>query len=141
MKLGPVTLAQPGARMSGRRVQLGQENMLTVQVNRDGVAAAGVPVEVVFQDDSMESGVTDPSGAFNYTYGPEAYGQTAIQITPPDDVRQMDDVGFQLADLQGGPVDVVFEMHSLKEAPKASRDIVAALATTALMVFLGVQAS
>jgi hypothetical protein len=141
MKLGPVTLAQPGARMGGRRVQLGQENMLTVQVNRDGVAAPGVPVQIVFQDDSMEEGVTDPSGAFNFTYGPELYGQTAIQITPPAGVREMEDAGFQLADLQGGPVDVLFEMLSTKEAPKKSRDIVTALAATAILVFVGVQAS
>ena len=140
MNLGPVTLARPGARpaaRSGRR--LGQENLLSVQVNRDGVAAPSVAVEVMLADGSMEEGLTDPSGAFNLTYGPDWFGMATIRITPPDGVEDMGEANVQAVDLQGGPQEVLFEMHSVSPgaAPAQTKGIVAGIATVVLLTLFG----
>lgn len=133
MKLGQVPLAQPGARR-----RLGQENMLSVQVNRDGVAAPGIPVEVMLADGSMEEGATDPSGAYNLTYGPDWFGMATVRITPPADVEDMGEMNAQGVDLQGGPVDAVFEMHSVAPPPEdTTKGLVAGLATVVLLTIFG----
>ncbi len=115
---------------------------MTVQVKRDGVAAVGVPVEVSFADGAMDSGVTDSSGTYKLSYEKANYGTALITIYPPEGVRPMEGRDVQNVDLQASPPSpLVFEMHSLEDAPTPSRDIVVGLAATALLVFLGVQAS
>ncbi len=140
MKLGQIPLAQPGrpALKQGRR-SLGQENMLSVQVNRDGVAAPAIPVEVMLADGSMHGGFTDPSGVYNRTYAPDLFGMATIRITPPADVEDMGEMNAQGVDLQGGPVDAIFEMHSVAPPPAedTTKGLVAGLATVVLLTIFG----
>ncbi len=139
MKLGQVPLAQPGNLGMGQPRYLGQENMLSVQVNRDGIAEPGVDVEVIMSDGSLETGVTNEVGAYNLGYGPDAFGLATVLITPPEGVEDMGEDTAQGVDLSGGSASVAFEMHSVAPAasPDATKGLVAGIATMVLLTIFG----
>ncbi len=139
MRLGQIPLAQPGNRILEQRRHLGQADVLTVQVKRDGIAAPGVAVEVMLADGSRDEGVTDEGGTYAVSYGSEAFGMATVLITPPADVQDMGEDTAQGVDLAGGTADVLFEMHSI--APVATMDetkgLVAGIATVVLLTIFG----
>ncbi len=139
MRLGQIPLAQPGNRILGQHKSLGLAGSLTVQVNRDGVAAPGVAVEVILANGSRDEAVTDESGTYTMTYRTDAYGIATVLITPPADVQDMGEDTAQGVDLAGGTADVLFEMHSI--APVATMDetkgLVAGIATVVLLTIFG----
>ncbi len=139
MRLGQVPLAQPGNLGMGQPRYLGQENMLSVQVKRDGIAEPGVDVEVIMADGSLEMGVTDEAGAYNLSYGPDAFGLATVQIMPPDGVEDMGEDTAQGVDLSGGSASVAFEMHSIAPgaAPDETKGLVTGIATVVLLTIFG----
>ncbi len=133
MRLGQIPLAQP------RRSHLGQADVLTVQVNRDGTPAPGVAVEVMLANGSKDEGVTDATGAYALSYGSDAFGMATVLITPPADVQDMGEDTAQGVELAGGAADVLFEMQSV--APVAAVDetkgLVVGIATVVLLTIFG----
>lgn len=140
--LGPVALAQSRPVSLGSRpaYRMGQASLLSVRVLRDGVAAAGVPVEVMLMNRTEEL-VTGSEGMVEVGYGPENYGMATIRISPPSGVRDMGEGTVQTVELNGAPsTEVVFKMMSLEEELSRSKNAVVALATSALLVLVGTQA-
>ena len=139
MKLGQVPLAQLRNLGVVRAKRLGLAGQLIVQVNRDGVAAPGVDVEVILANGSLEMGVTDEAGAYELTYRTDAYGLAAVLITPPDGVEDMGEDTAQGVDLSGGAASVAFEMHSIAPgaAPDETKGLVAGIATVVLLTIFG----
>ncbi len=79
---GPVPLVVPRWRF-GTFYGLGQDQAsLKVRVLRAGSPLSGVPVEVVFQDDTSKAGPTDADGSFAVPYGPAQFGRAVVRIEP-----------------------------------------------------------
>ncbi len=138
MRLGQVPLVQPGVRRQPR--YLGQmEDVLSVQVLRDGLAAPGIPVSVTLSEGS-HIGETDAAGLYAAPY--VGGDMATVRITPPVDVVDMGEYAAQTVDLQGGPEEVVFEMHTAAppDLIEETKGTVAAIATVVLLTLFGASA-
>lgn len=108
----PAARWQPARNV--RRPIIGQvaQDVLTVSVFKDDRPAAGIPVEVMFQDGSAADGVTGEQGTFAAPYSAAQRGQAVVRITPPADVEDLGEASAQGVALQGGPAIAVFELAS-----------------------------
>lgn len=141
--MSAITLGEikPPARKLGQA-----DHVFMVEALLDGESAEGIPVNVLFASGDSIEGVTDNTGTFGVSYGPGEFGRAFVKITPPAGVEDMGRGTTKEVVLSEDDLDfVTFNMSTPQVAnggaPTKTRDLVTALAVTALMTLIGVNAS
>lgn len=91
---------------------LGQAGLLNVAVTLDGKPVAGVDIEVLFANNTSESGKTGPGGLFTAPYGEQQQGNAIVRLltTPPGAMDIGEDANRQIALPAAGPSTMAFAL-------------------------------
>jgi len=91
---------------------------LSIMVAKDAAPAAGVAVEVMYQDGESDGGMTGADGKFMSSYASGQVGKAVVRITAPEGVMDLGEGNVKDVDLTGAPASVSFALVS--EVPKKS---------------------